>query len=440
MRCWISESEIETGKYNKLQDKNNSICVAPCLKILQLISHETILVLFSLAFLLVPVLAVAVDTTGPTSNSDFQMLPKTGQTTCYDAAGNVLSSCTSTGQDGEFQTGQAWPTPRFSNTDGTTPVSGSIVLDNLTGLEWTRDGGTPTFAGATSTCAGGVMSWQSALDYVKCLNTNHYLGHNDWRLPNINELASILNRSQADSAAWLNGQGFQNMQWDFYWSSTTTEYTTSNAWLVVMSDSRVVSYQSYKTNNSNVLPVRGGQFGSFGISGILMNWGAPYTNNATVTLALDASDPSGVTEMQFRNEVTGQWTTPEPYSRLKSWALNASDGPKTIFVRFRDAAGNWSVAYSTTIEDRSLVKIRRGASDVSHHQEIAEAYALSQSGDTLMLRGVSFAEDLLLNQGSHITLSAGWNDIFTDVTGQTGVKSLNIGAGSVVIEGKVVVR
>jgi hypothetical protein len=57
-----------------------------------------------------------------------------------------------------------------------------------------------------------------------------------------------------------------------------------------------------------------------------------------------------------------------------------------------------------------------------------------------MLRGVSFAEDLLLNQGSHITLSAGWNDIFTDVTGQTGVKSLNIGAGSVVIEGKVVVR
>jgi len=284
------------------------------------------------------------------------------------------------------------------------------------------------------------MSWQSALDYVKCLNTNHYLGHNDWRLPNINELASILNRSQADSAAWLNGQGFQNMQWDFYWSSTTTEYTKSNAWLVVMSDSRVVSYQSYKTNNSNVLPVRGGQFGSFGISGILMNWGAPYTNNATVTLALDASDPSGVTEMQFRNEVTGQWTTPEPYSRLKSWTLNASDGPKTIFVRFRDAAGNWSVDYSTTIEDRSLVKIRRGASDVSHHQEIAEAYALSQSGDTLMLRGVSFAEDLLLNQGSHITLSAGWNDIFTDVTGQTGVKSLNIGAGSVVIEGKVVVR
>ncbi len=45
-------------------------------------------------------------------------LPETGQTTCYDEAGNVVT-CTDTGQDGDKQAGVAWPSPRFTNPDGT---------------------------------------------------------------------------------------------------------------------------------------------------------------------------------------------------------------------------------------------------------------------------------------------------------------------------------
>jgi len=53
-------------------------------------------------------------------------LPKTGQTHCYDTAGNPIASA-GTGQDGEIQTGVAWPTPRFAVNGNTT------ITDNLTG-------------------------------------------------------------------------------------------------------------------------------------------------------------------------------------------------------------------------------------------------------------------------------------------------------------------
>ena len=52
-------------------------------------------------------------------------LPKTGQTHCYDTAGNPIA-CAGTGQDGEIQAGVAWPTPRFAVNGDTT------ITDNLT--------------------------------------------------------------------------------------------------------------------------------------------------------------------------------------------------------------------------------------------------------------------------------------------------------------------
>jgi hypothetical protein len=56
-----------------------------------------------------------------------------------------------------------------------------------------------------------VVTWQQALDYVKKLNTEIYLGYNDWRLPNINDLESLGNIGNANTASWLTGQGFLNV-------------------------------------------------------------------------------------------------------------------------------------------------------------------------------------------------------------------------------------
>jgi len=129
-------------------------------------------------------------------------LPKTGQTKCYDSLGGGEINCAGTGQDGESQAGVEWPEPRFT-------VSGDCVTDNLTGLMWAKNGNLPN----------GTKTWQGALDYVASINYGSGLcGHKDWRLPNVNELESLINSGEANTANWLNSQGFSNVQSNYYWS------------------------------------------------------------------------------------------------------------------------------------------------------------------------------------------------------------------------------
>ncbi len=171
---------------------------------------------------------------------------KTGETSCYDASGNVVA-CAATGQDGEIQAGVAWPNPRFTDNGDQT------ITDNLTGLMWTKDAGTPT----SGACTGSAKTWQDAFDYVRCLNNSSYLGHNDWRLPNKRELLSLINFGEVNSAAWLNGQGFRNVE-AYNWTSTTYASYPSAAW-----DARMSPFVGFmegltKPANAYVWPVRGG--------------------------------------------------------------------------------------------------------------------------------------------------------------------------------------
>jgi len=157
------------------------------------------LVLVASAYLLLPALSAAAPVD----------LARTGQTTCYDSAGTVIP-CSGTGQDGETQTGIAWPVPRFTdNGNGT-------ITDNLTGLVWLKK----------ADCFGNT-TWSQALSNANGLaNGSCGLadGSNagDWRLPNAVELGSLLHTGESDTAAWLISQGFDNVvQPGWYWSSTT---------------------------------------------------------------------------------------------------------------------------------------------------------------------------------------------------------------------------
>ncbi|MEK6777346.1 MAG: DUF1566 domain-containing protein [bacterium] len=176
-------------------------------------------------------------------------LPQTGQTKCYDTAGTEIS-CTDTGQDGDIRAGVPWPAPRFMNNGDST------VTDNLTGLIWTQNAGTPT----VGSCTGGYKNWQGSLDYVTCLNNINYLGHSDWRLPNVNELESLINADEPNSATWLNVQGFTNVQSSYYWSSSSYADDTGYAWIVNMWYGYVdVGYGNKTVYDSIVWPVRSGQ-------------------------------------------------------------------------------------------------------------------------------------------------------------------------------------
>lgn len=170
-------------------------------------------------------------------------LPATGQTGCWDVSGMAIS-CANTGQDGDKLKGAAWPIPRFSDNGDQT------VTDNLTGLAWTKNGNP----------AAAAKSWQDALSYIASLNSQNYLGHNDWRLPNRRELLSLVNRQQANNALWLAGQGFSNVQFSYYWSSNTHLSSTNYAWYVSMVDG--FTYRYDKGGSSFVWPVRAGLLGA----------------------------------------------------------------------------------------------------------------------------------------------------------------------------------
>jgi hypothetical protein len=178
-------------------------------------------------------------------------IPMTGQILSYDADAPQKD-------DGATRAGVKWPDPRFKDNGDQT------VTDNLTGLMWTKDANAP---GAGTCGSETTMNWQTALDYVACLNANNYLGHNDWSLPNINELESLVNAGQSNTATWLNGQGFSNVQSNYYWSSTSAALRTSNAWFVNMEDGSVEDPDvDFKLARNYVWPVR--QPGSLGPSAV----------------------------------------------------------------------------------------------------------------------------------------------------------------------------
>ncbi len=110
-------------------------------------------------------------------------------------------------------------------------VSDLWVKDTETGLMWSRDGNP----------AGRLMSWDDAEEYIGTLNAQKYAGHNDWKLPDIDEMrkfvsavreAASVNAFSGDvTVAWvLKRLGFYNVQADDYWTSTTSIYYDLEAW------------------------------------------------------------------------------------------------------------------------------------------------------------------------------------------------------------------
>lgn len=152
-------------------------------------------------------------------------LPRTGQTTT-DA----------TGDDGDLEKGAAWPSPRFTDRGNGT------ICDSLTGLMWEQ-------------APSGASTWTDALNHANDLVLG---GNNDWRLPNVNELESLINAGVADTAGWLNSRGFSGVQGSLYWSSTSyAPDPDASAWHVLMGSGNV--FITAKTDSLYVLAVRGGR-------------------------------------------------------------------------------------------------------------------------------------------------------------------------------------
>jgi hypothetical protein len=84
---------------------------------------------------------------------------------------------------------------------------------------------------------------------------------------------------------------------------------------------------------------------------VLINREAARTKRRVVNLTLSASDPepgTGVDSVRFSND-GNTWSTWEPYGTSKIWYLGSGYGTKTVYVQFRDGAGNASEGAMDTI-------------------------------------------------------------------------------------------
>jgi hypothetical protein len=164
-----------------------------------------------------------------------QKLLATGQTASFTP-----------GDDGSVQTGAEWPVPRFTdNGDGT-------MTDNLTGLMWLKDGG--CIKGKWNHVLGADADFDIDPSEYSC--EKYAANYTDWRLPNVKELESLVNYGVATPESWLNSEGFVNVNFSYYWSSTTYQGNAKQAWMLDMRKARrMLKGKGY---TSFALPVRGG--------------------------------------------------------------------------------------------------------------------------------------------------------------------------------------
>jgi len=108
-----------------------------------------------------------------------------------------------------------------------------VVKDTSTQLQWQDD---------YSANGNSIMiaTWEDAIDYCATLG----LAGLDWRLPNKNELLSLVDYKKYNPSI---DTVFNHTTSYYYWSSTTSAYDTYYAWVVFFTDGRTYDYYKFST-------------------------------------------------------------------------------------------------------------------------------------------------------------------------------------------------
>lgn len=339
------------------------------------------LILFLATLLMLPVSHVHADPN----------IPDTGQTKCYDALVNELNPCPAPSQPFYGQDAQYQPQHPRSYTklglndvelgDDALPADQDgpwlMTRDNVTGLIWeikqNKDGtvnyGNPhdadntytwydsnpeTNCGVPGTLGDGITSFDTE-QFINALNSHNYGGFNDWRMPTIKELASLVNRDVWDPI--IDAGRFPGTQSDVYWSSTTETYDTGNVWYVFFFDGRHDSTGSSKASSLYVRAVRDGQSGLFDdsiISGRMVDNGDDTVTDTAVGLMWQQTTAPGKYSWQNAlsyaegSEIAGyhDWRLPN-INELKTLVDFTRDDPAIDPIAFLGTASwYWS---STTL-------------------------------------------------------------------------------------------
>ena len=113
-----------------------------------------------------------------------------------------------------------------------------VVFDHTTGLMWQKSG------------SDDWLHYKDAESYVEQLNRKQFAGHNDWRLPTISELMSLLEPEKQSNELYIDPVFNENQI--VCWSSD--KRSSESAWLVYFAHGDV--YRGYFFGETYVRCVR----------------------------------------------------------------------------------------------------------------------------------------------------------------------------------------
>lgn len=192
--------------------------------------------------------------------------PDTGQVNCYDRQGHVCFPAATDSLSGENGFHLRHPMV-FVKLDAegrelpeaATPQTGHCLTKDLnTGLIWevkSLDPEAPNYAGLSYT-------WEEAQSlYVARLNDLHWGGRNDWRIPNKDELRSIMDYGRTEPA--VDTTYFPNLGSDLYWTSLTYQMQPVFGWCIFSGLGSATAIS--KASRRKVVAVCGGYEPLFGV-------------------------------------------------------------------------------------------------------------------------------------------------------------------------------
>jgi tetratricopeptide (TPR) repeat protein len=98
-----------------------------------------------------------------------------------------------------------------------------VVVDNVTGLMWHQSG------------PDDDLKWDESKEWVEDLNSEGYAGYQDWRLPTVDEAASLLESSEKNGNLYIDPVFSKKQNW--IW--TGDKFGSEAAWCVDFSSGKV---------------------------------------------------------------------------------------------------------------------------------------------------------------------------------------------------------
>lgn len=115
------------------------------------------------------------------------------------------------------------PGGNFNNDYESQTISGDkVVIDRSTGLVWHHTG-------------SDYMNWSKAKEWVRDLNKKGYAGYSDWRLPTLEEGASLLESSNSSNGFYIDSK----FSWEKFYIWTGDSASSGRAWYITFFDGYV---------------------------------------------------------------------------------------------------------------------------------------------------------------------------------------------------------